>query len=96
MPNEERRERVLALLPDKNKILALTQDVIDRAAVLQGLGIKPADALHVAAAEKLKADVLLSCDDRLCRLARRRRRQLNVEIANPLEWLKEIGDAENP
>ena len=35
---------------------------------------------------------LLSCDDRLCRLARRHRRLLNVEVVNPLDWLKGIGD----
>ena len=31
------------------------------------LGFKPADAAHVAAAEQAEADVLLSCDDRMCR-----------------------------
>ncbi len=38
-----------------------------------------------------EADVFLSCDDRLVRLARRRRDQLLVRVANPLEWITEIG-----
>ena len=88
----ERRARVQLLLPDENVILRLSEDVRERATNLQKSGFKPADALHVAAAEKLEADVLLSCDDRLCRLARRHRRLLNVEVVNPLDWLKGIGD----
>jgi predicted nucleic acid-binding protein len=96
MPNDERRRRVQALLPKKPALLKLSQDMRERAATLQKLGIKAADALHVAAAEKLGADALLSCDDRLCRLARRQRRQLKVQVVNPLDWLKEIGHGANP
>jgi predicted nucleic acid-binding protein len=92
MAEDERRARVQLLLPDENAILRIAEDVRERATNLQKRGFKPADALHVAAAEKLEADVLLSCDDRLCRLARRHRRLLNVEVVNPLDWLKEIGD----
>jgi predicted nucleic acid-binding protein len=92
MPENERRARVQLLLPDEKAIRRLSEDVQERATNLQKRGFKPADALHVGAAEKLEADVLLSCDDRLCRLARRHRRLLNVEVVNPLDWLKEIGD----
>ncbi len=68
-----------------------TDDLFARGATLETLGFKPADAVHVAAAEALAADVFLSCDDRLVRLARRRRDQLKVQVANPLDWLREIG-----
>lgn len=50
--------------------------------------------MHVASAERSKVDVLLSCDDRLCRLAKRCRRDLQVEVANPIDWLKEMEDAD--
>jgi hypothetical protein len=53
------------------------------------LGFKPADALHVAAAEAMRADVLLTCDDRMVKTGRRNRSRLRVIIANPLAWLKE-------
>jgi hypothetical protein len=69
---------------------------VERAVALEKVGFKPADALHVAATEELRADVFLSCDDRCCRLARRRRRRLKVRVINPLDWLKEIGNAANP
>jgi predicted nucleic acid-binding protein len=81
------------LLPEEGSILNLTAVVFARAADLRRLGFKPADALHVAAAEEAGADVLLSCDDRLCRLGKRHRRKLQVIVSNPLEWLKEQGDA---
>lgn len=91
MPDAIRRARVRMLLPDAKATLELTPDIFVRAETLETLGVKAADAVHVAAAEALEADVLLSCDDRLVRLARRRRDQLKVQIANPLDWLKEIG-----
>jgi predicted nucleic acid-binding protein len=91
MPDADRRARVQLLLPDSEVLLKLTEDLYARAEEVQELGFKPADAVHVAAAESQNADVFLSCDDRLVRLARRRRDRLVVQVANPLEWLTEIG-----
>lgn len=93
MQDETRRARVQLLLPEKSGILELTRPVHLRASALTLFRFKPADALHVAAAESLIADVLLSCDDRLCRLGRRHAAQLKVSVANPVAWLKEIGNA---
>lgn len=95
MPDEERQRRVRALLPPRADIMELTPEIFDRAAALEGFGFKPADALHLAAAEAQAADVFLSCDDRLCRLAARKREQLAVLVANPLTWLKENENAPN-
>jgi len=91
MPDADRRVRVQLLLPDDNHMLGLTAEHFARARHLETLGFKRADAVHVAAAESLDADILLSCDDRLCRLARRRRDELKVKVANPLNWFTEIG-----
>jgi predicted nucleic acid-binding protein len=82
-------------LPEERAVLKLNQGHFDRAVLLEKVGFKPADALHVAAAEDIGADVLLSCDDRLWRLAQRRRREIMVRVANPLDWLKEIGHGSN-
>ena len=95
MPDVERRARVQLLLPHAKSLLKLTEDVFKRAEVLQKLGLKPADAVHVAAAEEFEADVMLSCDDRLCRLAKRRKIDLKVVVANPVDWLKELGDGDD-
>jgi predicted nucleic acid-binding protein len=87
--DRERRRRVTSLLPARADRIRLTPAVFRRAAELEKIGFKPADAMHVAAAESSRADVLLSCDDRLCRTAGRARSQLAVRVANPLDWLKE-------
>ena len=60
MPDSDRRAGVQMYLPEERAILKLTQPVAERAVLLEQLGIKRADALHVAAAEILEADVLLS------------------------------------
>ena len=90
---EVRRRRVLQLLPESK--MELTDAVLARARefVLQGLAA--ADAVHIAAAEALAADVLLTCDDRLVRRANRLADELNVRVANPIDWLKEQRDAAN-
>ncbi len=93
MVDDERRRRVLALLPEPRNRVALTAGVVRRAANLIELGFKPADATHLAAAEAARADVMLTCDDRLLRRARRVRRQLKVRVDNPVVWLREQNDA---
>jgi predicted nucleic acid-binding protein len=93
MSDAERRKRVRALLP--KPLSELTESIWARAAELQALGLKPADAVHVSAAEEARADVFLTCDDRLLGACRRSAKKLNVIVANPLEWLKELDDAED-
>ena len=95
MADGERRARVRLLLPEEESNLKLTPAVWTRAAELEALGFKPADAVHVAAAEHLAADVLLSCVNRLYHLAKRRAQQLRVRVANPVDWLKEVCNAPN-
>lgn len=89
----ERRRRVAVLLASCTDIIKLTPAMFTRANELEVFGLKAADALHVAAAEALKADIMLSCDDRLCRAAMRIRTKLAVRVANPLTWLKENPNA---
>jgi predicted nucleic acid-binding protein len=66
-----------------------------RAAECAGLGFKAADALHVAAAEALRAGVLLTCDDRMLKAGVRTAKRLQVVIATPLTWLEEQNNDAN-
>jgi len=91
--NEERLRRVVALLADRHDTVELTEEVFRRAGTLERLGFKAADAVHVAAAEAGTAHVLLTCDDRMLRRARRIKRQLKVRVENPVDWLREQTDA---
>jgi len=92
IPDSDRRTRVALLLPEKSAIVRLVPGIWERSAELGTMGFKAADAMHVAAAEAARAGVFLTCDDRLNRCAQRNRRQLRVQVANPLEWLKEVAD----
>lgn len=92
----KRRARVHLLLPDAGQIVMLTPALFARGSTLERLGFKAADALHVAAAEEAGANVLLSCDDRFCRTARRAAEHLNVSVRNPLSWLNEVEHGPDP
>jgi hypothetical protein len=92
-PDSKRRARVRLLLPEPRNLVMLTPAIFTRGAALELLGFKPADAVHVAAAEKAAADVLLSCDDRFCRTAKRHSPQLRVAVRNPLDWFDEVEHA---
>jgi predicted nucleic acid-binding protein len=83
-----RRDRVRLLLPEADHIVPVSPTVLDRAKKLFSLGIKPADAVHIAAAEGRKVDVFLTCDDRLLRAAKRNKSSLTTAIWNPLDWLR--------
>jgi predicted nucleic acid-binding protein len=69
--------------------MELGRATFSRARELIALRMRAADAVHVAAAEQLQADVLLTCDDQLVRVARQIADQLQVRIDNPVDWLKE-------
>ena len=91
-----RRSRVRALLPRPENIGRLKPSTFGRARTLVKLGFKAADALHLAAAEEWKASAFLTCDDRLLKLARRCRTQLQVVVVNPLDWIEDHPDVTYP
>jgi predicted nucleic acid-binding protein len=86
--DDQRQPRILSMLPPKSDILPLNDLLFHRAQELQQYGIKPADALHVAAAESHQADVFLTCDDRLLKAARRNKRLLGIRVDNPVTWIE--------
>ena len=61
-----------------------------RGTELEVLGFKRFDALHIACAESGDADILLTTDDRMLRLAKRYQSHLRVRVENPHTWLQEI------
>ncbi len=70
------------------KVSITTQ--LDRSMEIAEMGFKTYDALHIACAEVGNANVLLTTDDRMLRLAERRADLLQIEIRNPLQWLVEV------
>ena len=61
-----------------------------RALDLKKAGLRPLDALHVACAEKAKADILLTTDDALLNKYRKSRQLFKIRIENPLLWVTEV------
>jgi len=89
-PDPERRHRVKLLMTCVHSLVFVGQAETKRAQQLETLGFHPFDALHLACAESGRADVFLTTDDRLLRLASRFSDQLHVRVENPLTWLKEV------
>jgi predicted nucleic acid-binding protein len=88
-PDAERRLR-LELLTTAVASTVLVEAIEEaRARELEMLGFHALDALHLSCAESGGADVLLTTDDRLLRLAVRFSAQLRLRVANPLTWLQE-------
>lgn len=70
----------------------ITQQIAFRGGELAQMGFKDYDALHIACAEAGNADVLLTTDDRMLRLAARYKDLLQVRVENPLQWLREVAN----
>ena len=83
------RKRRLALLASSAHRTVPVGDVEEaRARDLVTLGFSNLDALHLACAESGRAELFLTTDDRLLRLASRHAGELRVQVENPLTWLQ--------
>ena len=88
-PDLKRRERLQTLIPRRHRYIRHEQRMSARALDLEQRGFSGIDALHLACAESAGADVLLTTDDRLLRLAARHEKVLRVRVANPLAWMQD-------
>ena len=89
IPDDDRRQKVSFLSSISESHIVIDEDTEKRAIGLQELGFNSFDALHIACAEKGKADVLLTTDDALLRKASQNKDELNVRLENPVKWLME-------
>ncbi len=62
----------------------------ERTRELTALGFKSFDALHIASAELLGADVFCTCDDRLLTAARRHAPALKMRVVSPIDLAQEV------
>jgi hypothetical protein len=88
-PDVERSQRVKLIGRFAHEKITPGKPERERAQELELLGFQSFDALHLACAESGTAEVFLTTDDRLLRLAARYTAQLRVHLANPLMWLSE-------
>lgn len=93
-PNLKKREAARDLLNSAHETVLVGAVERLRTINLESLGFKPLDALHIACAESGEADILLTTDDRMLRLAKRHRAQLRIRVENPHTWLQEMDSSQ--
>jgi hypothetical protein len=84
--DQTRRNGILHFLSYSSSYQPLTTEIEQRGIWLNKLGFKRLDSLHLAAAEALKLDVLLTTDDQLLRRATQHSKQLTVSVLNPVQF----------
>jgi hypothetical protein len=88
-PFPERQKNVQDYLSLASVMVNMIPAMRDRGRMLESLGFKPIDALHVAAAEQGQAEVLVTCDDALLKTARRHAGILQVKVMSVLRFIAE-------
>ena len=79
-PYAERQIFVTSVLRKARVIQTLNDNLAKRAQEIEVLGIKGVDALHLACAERLKANYFVTCDDRMIR-----KYTGTIVVVNPVE-----------
>lgn len=89
MSDVVKRHRVQELYKVVVETVSYTEEVKKRAKVIMAKSeIRTFDSLHIAAAEAAKADVMLTTDDKLEKMAMKL--ELGVKVMNPLKFAWEV------
>lgn len=89
-PEPGQRSRLRRIVEHVNQSVAIGKKELERAHELEQIGFTGFDAVHLACAESGQADIFITTDDRLLKLAKRQAERLQVKVENPLDWIKEI------
>jgi len=86
----ERRERLILLAGQSNQVVETTEKILGRAERIESSGFESYDAIHLASAEHAKADIFLTTDDSLQKIANRNKKLFSFVVINPVKWLEEV------
>ena len=89
IPNIIRRENVFEILKLAQKVIMLNDDIENHAKKLIKTGLKPLDALHLAAASHESADFFCTSDDKFLKKAKGIE-GINTVAVSPLELIGEV------
>jgi len=89
IPDKTRMKKAQKLTELAKEHVSITKTVSRRYHEFTGLGIDPADALHLACAGSAGA-VLLTTDDLFIKIIKRHAHQITNEVKNPVDWLMEV------
>ena len=89
MRDEDKKQKVKNLYQIIHKEIAYTKEVKKRSEEIMKLSkIRSFDSLHIASAELANADVVLTTDDKLEKMASHL--DLRVKVQNPLKFVLEV------
>lgn len=89
-PDLENRQRALSFAALAHQVVETTEKVLSRAEELEEAGFDPYDAIHLSSAEFGKADVFLTTDDQILKVAARKKNLFSLIVENPVKWLEEV------
>lgn len=89
IPNLTRKKYAFEILAKAKISIQVDDDVEKRADELTKRSLKALDALHLALAEKAKADYFCTCDDKFLKKAKGFR-DVNTQVVLPLELIAEL------
>ena len=70
-PNVENMMKISDFLEYSTEYIHYSEDILERSLELEKRGLSGMDAVHIACAEKAKADFFITCDDRLIKKLQR-------------------------
>jgi predicted nucleic acid-binding protein len=89
-PDEEQRQVIEMLCREATEHVPLSESVGHRARDLRAQGLRDLDALHLAAAEQGRCEVLVTTDDRLIAMVRSMQPPSMVRVENPVIFELEV------
>ena len=89
-PDDERRKKVCILASIAAFKVSIDEQIEKRAIEVSRVKFSAFDALHIASAEKSKANIMLTTDDRLLKKSLQNRKFLGIQVENPVKWLMEV------
>jgi len=88
--DEEQRQAIEMLCRTATEHVPLSESLGRRARDLRALGLRDLDALHLAAAEQGRCEVLVTTDDRLIAATRSMQPPSMVRVENPVVFELEV------
>jgi predicted nucleic acid-binding protein len=85
----ERKIKVKTIFKLANEFVELKETELKKVEYLEKLGFSGLDALHIVAAEKAKAEYLITCDDKMIKVYKNNEKAINVKVLNILEFVLE-------
>lgn len=90
IPDEEGRKKVKLLTRKIIEKQKLTEKLIQRAKSIEEKGIKPIDSLHIASAEFLESDYMITTENKIIKKYQQYREFFEkIKIYNPISFLTE-------